>query len=112
MKVEHPIYEDGVIAVVLLAENASSAKRSLFQIALRYLPPQSYVGKDGNTVKITNWMGGETDWFIVPYSFGVAIAKSLIEQHVSGLSGFSEDGFGRMVSWLVEMEEVSDAMCY
>ena len=112
MKVQYPIYEDGVIAVALLAQDTSSAERSLFHLAIRYLSPQTYQNKDGSAATVTNLMGGETEWFIVPYSFGVAIAKSLIEQKVSGLSGFYEDGFARMVNWLIELEEISDAMCY
>ena len=112
MKVEHTIYEDEVIAVALLAEDTTYAEQSLFHLAIRYVPPRSYLNKDGSAAKVTNLMGGETDWFIVPYSFGVAIAKSLIEQKVSGLSGFAEDGFAQMVNWLVELEEISDAMRY
>jgi hypothetical protein len=60
-------------------------------------------------------MGGETEWFLLPHSFGVAVARTLIEQKVAdcGLAAsFNEQGFKRMVVWLVEMEELTDAMCY
>ena len=57
-------------------------------------------------------MGGETDWFILPYSFSVAIGKYLIEQKTAGLQGFYDDGFTKMVNWMIEMEEIPDAMCY
>jgi hypothetical protein len=49
------------------------------------------------------------------YSFGVAVGRTLIEQKVAdcGLEGyFDEPGFKRMVRWLVEMEELTDSMCY
>lgn len=112
MSVEYPIYEDTVIAVKLFAEDETFAERQLFYLALRYLPPQDNYRKDGSISKTINIMGGETDWFIVPHTFGVAIAKTLIEQKVTGLTAFSEDGFSRMISWLIEMEEINDAMCY
>lgn len=112
MEVKHPIYEDGEIAAELWATDATSAERNLWHLAIRYLSPPDYLRKDGGTVKVSNVMGGETDWFVLPHSFGVAIAKSLIEQKVAGLSGFSEYGFARMVEWLIEMSEISDAMCY
>lgn len=112
MSIDYPIYEDGVVAVKLLAQNADSDERQTFTLAIRYLPPQDIWKKDGSISKTTNIMGGETDWFIVPYSFSVAIAKSLMEQKVAGLTNFSDEGFSRMISWLVEMEEINDAMCY
>ncbi len=111
-KVEHLIYEDGVISVALFSKNEKAAERSLFNIQIRYLQPQNYRNKEDELVNLTNVMGGETDWFIVPYSFSVAIAKTLIEQKISGLTGFSEDGFGRMIKWLNELEEIQDSMCY
>jgi hypothetical protein len=113
MTIDYPIYADGVIAVKLWAKDASGEQASLFHLAIRYLKPQDTKDKNGNVVnKTTNLMGGETDWFILPSSFGVAVSKSLIEQKVSGLDCFNEDGFQRMINWLVEMEEISGAMCY
>ena len=109
---ECSIYEDGVIAVTLLMQDEAMPQKSRFGLAIRYLPPESYQDKSGNPVETTNSMGGETDWFILPYSFGVAIGKCLIQQKTAGLPGFSDDGFAKMVSWLVEMEEIPDAMCY
>lgn len=109
---DYSIYEDSVIAVKLSREEMTSEKSSLYSLAIRYLSPENYKDKKGNIVKVTNIMGGETDWFILPYSFGVAIGKSLIEQKVSGLIGFDEDGFKKMVDWLIEMEELSDVMVY
>jgi hypothetical protein len=84
---------------------------NLFNLAMRYLPPESYRDKKGNLVRTTNKMGGETELFILPYSFSVAISKCLIEQKASGLPGF-EDGFAQMIAWLVEMQEIQDSMCY
>jgi hypothetical protein len=112
MSIEYLIYEDGVIAVMLLAENEVAAQKSLFTLAMRYLPPGSYRDKSDSLVKMTNCMGGETDWFILPYSFSVAIGRYLIEQKTAGLLGFSDDGFTKMVNWMIEMEEIPDAMCY
>ena len=66
-------------------------------------------------VDTTNIMGGETQWFLLPHSFGVAVGRNLVEQEVAGdgLSNFFDEiAFKRMVDWLVEMEEFSEAMCY
>jgi hypothetical protein len=79
---------------------------------MRWLLPKPHKGKDGQVVQTTNIMGGETDWFLLPHSFGAAVGRTLIEQKVGGLEFFHEDGFKRMVSWLVEMEELEDGMCY
>ena len=62
MNFEYPIYEDGVIAVKLWAENTSKKDNSLFYLAIRYLKPQGTKSKDGDIRKITNIMGGETNW--------------------------------------------------
>jgi len=112
MSVDYLIYEDGVIAVKLLTEDPDKEKSGLFSLAVRYLQPQDYRDKNENVTKTTNIMGGETDWFILPASFGYAIGKTLIEQKVSGLDCFDEDGFKRMLDWLIDMEEISDSMVY
>lgn len=108
------IYVDDVIEVALFAENPDSAERQIFNLAIRYLQPKTYKNKEGKVIEVTNLMGGETDWFIVPYTFSVSIAKTLIEQKITGvgLPEFNENGFKKMVRWLIEMEEVNDSMCY
>jgi hypothetical protein len=112
MNIEYPVYADDEIAVVLLAKDQSAVQKNLFSLAVRYLLPKSYQQKNGNLVETTNLMGGETAWFILPHSFGTVVGKRLIEQKISGLPGFNEDGYTRMISWLVEMGELHDAMVY
>jgi hypothetical protein len=102
------VYDDGDIAVGLVRSPSGNAGLSL---ALRWLPPQPY-RKHGRLVSTTNLMGGETGWFIIPFSLAVGVARTLIEQKAAGLSGFRASGFSKMVSWLVELEEITDAMCY
>jgi hypothetical protein len=112
MKVKYPVYDDGVISVSLFAEDHEAAGKDLFYIAIRWLPPQTFKDKKGKDISVTNIMGGETDWFILPHSFGAAVGKRLIAQRVAGLDGFNKEGFTKMVSWLVEMEEIQDSMNY
>ncbi len=102
------VYDDGDIAVALVQSSAGGSRRSL---ALRWLLPQPYQ-KDGKRVPTTNLMGGETDWFIIPFSLAVGIARALIEQKAAGLSSFNDNGFSKMVSWLVDLEELNNSMCY
>lgn len=108
----YPVYSDGVIAVALVAADLERAEKNLMHLAVRWLPPLPYRDKAGNTVLTTNVMGGETDWFYLPHTFGAAVGKKLVEQKAAGLESFQVDGFARMVSWLVEMKELDDAMCY
>lgn len=86
MKMKIPVYEDGVIAVALIAEKEVDAEKYLFSLALRYQPPEVSF-KDGTAITPTNKMDGETDWFILPHSFGTAIGKRLVEQKYRGLFG-------------------------
>ncbi len=112
IKPKYIIYDDGVISVGLHAENTDADERDLIQVAIKWLTPQPYKQKDGTIVETTNLMGGETSWFLLPHTLGAAVGKKLTEQKTAGLSGFQDDGFNRMVKWLVEMEHLDDAMCY
>ena len=60
----------------------------------------------------TNLMGGETDWFVVPFTLAVGISRSLLELQATGKPGFDPDGFRQMVEWLCDLEAINDAMCY
>ena len=102
------IYHDDVIEVCIIADTESEELKNL---AIRYLEPKSYKGMEGQEIQVTNVMGGETDWFILPFTFGIAIGKKLFEQKGAGLSGFSKKGFKELKEWLIEMEEIDDAMC-
>ena len=103
------IYKDTVIEVSIVNNSENS---ELKQIALRYLKPQDYTNKNGDLVKVSNVMNGETDWFILPHTFGAAIGKKLFEQKNAGLIGFEESGYKELLVWLIEMEIIEDAMCY
>lgn len=108
----YEVYSDSVIAVALFAEDVESDQKNLLYLGVRWLLPAPYRRKNGEMVEVTNIMGGETEWFLLPYTLGTAIGLRLVEQKVAGLSGFDKKGFKRMVSWLVDMEELDDAMCY
>jgi len=84
----------------------------LKSIALRYLKPNSYKSKDGQEVLVTNAMGGETDWFVLPHTFGATIGKKLFEQYNAGLEGFDSNAVTTLKDWLIDMEIIDDAMCY
>ena len=103
------LYKDCVIEVEILTEPENSSLKS---IALKYLNPQNYCDKDGNEIIVRNKMGGETDWFILPHTFGITIGKKLFEQYCLGLRGFDEVGIEILKDWLMEFEAVDDAMCY
>jgi hypothetical protein len=102
------LYKDSVIEVSIMddAEN-----ESLKNIALRYLAPFKGKKPDGE-ITFTNIMGGETEWFILPFTFGTTIGKKLFEQFNAGLDGFDKDGILVLKKWLIEMEIIDDAMCY
>jgi len=102
------IYEDMVIAVALVSPDGGSDMR----LAIRWIEPGASKGKDGRTESLTNLMGGSTGWFIVPFTFGTAIGRTLVHQNAAGLGGFHAAGFAVLVRWLIESEELNDAMCY
>lgn len=115
MDPKYTVYQDGTIAVGLFAEDAAADEKHLLHVGVRWLRPEPYRARDGRIQETTNVMGGETQWFLLPHSFGAAVGRRLIEQRVAdcGLAEyFDEPGFKRMVSWLVDMEELSDSMCY
>src|SRR5262245_54670709 len=99
MKLQHVVYEDGVIAVALVFPSPSESSISL---AIRWLKPHPYTRKNGQVVEVTNHMGGETDWFVIPLTFAAAVGRTLVEQQATGLAGFQSDGFAALVRWLVE----------
>ena len=109
MNVQHLVYEDGVIAVAMVSPADSPSSVIL---AMRWLKPRPYTGKDGRIVQVTNHMGGETDWFVVPSTLAAAVGRRLVEQRAAGLAGFEVDGFAALVRWLVEIEELPDSMSY
>jgi hypothetical protein len=102
------LYKDLVIEVSITDDIENESLKS---IAIRYLAPGKGKKFDGE-VTFTNMMGGETDWFILPFTFGAAIGKKLFEQFNAGLDGFDEKGIKELKKWLIEMEIIDDAMCY
>jgi hypothetical protein len=110
--IEFNAYNDGIIAVSLIADDGANAERNLLHLAVRWLKPMPYRGKDGMLVHTTNCMGGETDLFKLPHTFGAAVGCKLVEQKVAGVLGFDEQGFTKLTEWLVDMNELDDAMSY
>ncbi len=106
---EQILYKDSVIEVKILTDRDNESLKS---IALRYLKPGNYKGKDGQKVSMTNAMGGETDWFVLPHTFGTLIGKKLFEQYNAGLDGFDTKEIEILKNWLIDMEIIDDAMCY
>ena len=103
------IYIDSVIEVALAIENHENTSKS---IAIRYLKPENYKDKNNTEIIVSNAMGGETDWFILPFTFGATIGKKLIEQYFAGLDGFDNGGMELLKKWLIDLEIIDDAMCY
>ena len=79
---------------------------------MKYIEPVNYKDKNGKEIVVTNVMGGETDWFILPYTFGVVIGRMLFEQYSAGLLGFNKTGVEVLKEWQIEIEAINDAMCY
>jgi hypothetical protein len=109
IQVQHQIYDDGVVAVALVTTSPTSTSAS---IAMRWLEPIPYRGRDGQLVATTNLMGGSTDWFVLPWTLGAAIGRTLLQQQAAGLPGFDSEGFAALVRLLIDLEELPDAMCY
>ncbi len=104
------LYNDEVISIGLNIESVRHGV-SIIRVAMKYCDPGLY-NRDGAKIELTNVMNGETDWFILPYSYGVAIAKTLYEQYCSGLTGFDKTGIEILKEWLIEEELISIAVSY
>jgi len=98
-----------VIEVSIISETKNP---DLKKIALKYLKPENYFDKKENEISVTNAMGGETDWFILPSTFGEIKEKKLFEQYSAGLAGFEKEGIQLLKVWLVENEIIDNLMCY
>ncbi|PLW67932.1 hypothetical protein C0039_14960 [Pseudohalioglobus lutimaris] len=96
---QHLVYAGGYgeTAVALLSDGKRTA------MALRWC--------EGNE-NVKPWQGEETGWFLIPYSFAAAIAKSLVQMKAAGGVPFDEDGFTAMLDWLIEDEGIESALCY
>ena len=103
------LYGDSVIEVKILPDDKNDSLKS---IALRYKKPHNFKDKEGKDLLLTNAMGGETDWFILPFTFGATIGKKLFEQYNAGLEGFNKEEIVTLKKWLIDMEIIDDAMCY
>lgn len=57
-------------------------------------------------------MGGETDWFVLPHTFGATIGKKLFEQYNAGLEGFDKSEVEILKNWLIDLEIIDNVMCY
>ena len=113
MELHRAVYNDTAVSVALVFPFEEEQRRQL-SLAIRWLKPQPYIGRDGREVQPTNKMGGETDWFILPKTFGYAVGRVLVEQKTSSMLAdcFDDDGFELLVKWLVDDEELTDCMCY
>ena len=104
------VYDDDIISVGLFKEVSNE---KTFHLAMKWNEPKPYIGKSGELVETSNFMNGETNWFILPFTFAVSISKTLIEQKNTGMSKFfKKEGFNLLVNWLIDMEAITDAMCY
>jgi hypothetical protein len=103
------LYKDSVIEVKIITDKSN---KSLKSIALKYVTPCTYRYRNGGEAVETNAMGGETDWFILPHTFGAVVGRKLFEQYNAGLCGFNKKAVKILKDWLIDMEIISDAMCY
>ena len=103
------LYNDSVIEIKLETDKKNKALKF---IALRYVKPCDCKDKNGEIIHVTNAMGGETDWFILPHTFGAIIGKKLFEQYNAGLMGFNKKNIGLLRDWLIDMAIIDDSMCY
>jgi len=65
MHVSDLVYSDSLIAVALISENLTSELKDS-HLGIKWLPPGGYTDRKGKQQEITNVMGGETEWFVVP----------------------------------------------
>jgi len=103
----HVIFEDPAgIAVALLQGN------NRLMLALRWTEAVESVSRHGQH-RLVPWSGSATGWFVLPFTFASAVARTLVELHTSGATpGFNEEGFVAMVAWLVDNSGIADGLGY
>jgi hypothetical protein len=98
--VSHIVFDDapGGIGVALL----TNGQRTM--LGLRW-----HEGRD----TVEPWPADATGYFLLPFTFAAAIARSLLTMKACGsVSGFNEAGVTALVHWLAELQAVDDALCY
>lgn len=104
------IYYDDIITIRI---SSQGDRDDILQISLRYYAPKNVKDKNGEVMgHLTYNMGGETDWFILPHTFGVEIGRKLFELYNAGLDGFNKNAVLILKQWLKDMEVIHVAMCY
>lgn len=63
----------------------------------------------GNAI---NYFGKDSEWILLPHEFAVCAAKRLIEKRAAGMGGIRDDGFKKMMKYLLSQEEIIPAICY
>lgn len=109
-KLDTVVFDGGSAGIVV----ALLIRGETTRMALRWAPPFERIDKNGKSIKYYPWTKEETEWFLLPLDFSIPIAKMLIERKVTkGLEEwFDEEGFEKMVKWLVDEESISDSICY
>jgi hypothetical protein len=59
-----------------------------------------------------SWQEGAHEWFALPFTFSAAITRSLLQMKATGLDGFDDAGFQKLVEWMTDYEAVDDSLCY
>ena len=60
----------------------------------------------------TTYFGKDSDWILLPNDFAVCAARRIIEKKAVGMEGIHEDGYRKMLSMLLDEEEIIPGMCY
>ena len=51
---------------------------------------------------VDSWQAGAHDWFVLPFTFASAIARSLLQMKAAGFQGFDPAGFQKLVAWMTD----------
>jgi hypothetical protein len=52
------------------------------------------------------YFGKDSEWVLLPHDFAVCVARRLIEKKAAGMDGIREEGFRRMMIYLLDEEEI------
>ena len=63
---------------------------------------------------VDSWQTGAQDWFVLPFTFGAAIVRSLLQMKAAGFQGFDEAGFQKLVEWMSDYDQqaIDHCLCY
>jgi hypothetical protein len=110
---EYVVYpgNPGDIAIAVLYKKIDVGRGKFRRKILKRMLAMRWCQRDG---KYGTWQEGAHDWFVVPFTFGAAITRSMVEMKANGFQAFDEAGLKNLIRLMTKTDEGAaiGALCY